>query len=189
MDSDTRYLFILKVKKLSRLERGQVAVGVQQRQEACRRSTESRINVLSALLKGDGESVADLSHFMTLDALCEWFCPERGIERISPKTLRAHIEAIYPGGYRCFSMDVKKATNRNSTKNNLTIEKSTDLRADSVIEMVQRYFDLVDKMRYISKNNEPVRRALSEHFKKFGDYPNERAAKVIFASFGKSTEK
>ncbi len=172
---------------MSRLQRGQTAIGVLKRKEACKKSVLARMLVFEGLQNGDPKVAPFAEHFKSVAALSEWSCHERKIEKVSIKTLRAHIEVLYEGGMKKFKEDLQRLGNKAAAKKPPSTKQLAGNRAYAVLQMVQRYEDLVERMSQEARNSEPASRALRAHFRKFGDLPGEDESQVIYVPFGKKS--
>jgi hypothetical protein len=157
---------------MARLSTGELAVGVKAKKAQCELTSEVRLNILRRALSGDVGALRHLTHFLNFTELCSWSQSSIGVVSISPKTLRAYIEQKYVGGLEAFRSDVQKAANQSNSRNKKTVkngeEKSTS-KVDQVLEVTNRYLDILDRFVKMSENRHDVRRELDAHFRKFGD--------------------
>lgn len=162
---------------MSRLQKGAVAPGVAARSDRAKESIAARLKVLDELRRaGDKRSDGMLVFFETIGALAAWTDSGRGITPVSPKTMRKHIEHMYEGGYVAFMMTVEQLRSLRlpATPHPLVegeVRRRIQHEAAAVIEMTNRYLDLMKRMRGLADSNPAAMVQLKHHLKVFGDDP------------------
>ena len=93
---------------MPRLNKGQIAVGIQNKMDQSKRSVNARIDALQRLQRSTERSPDEVANFINFDRLASWCEPQLGITPLSTKTLRKHLNNIYEDGLLGFRRDVSK---------------------------------------------------------------------------------
>lgn len=159
---------------MPRLKKGEMATSIKQKSLDRASSVQARIDVLMALLREDLPTKQYLVPLATLGSLCEWNCPEHSITPIDRKTFKLHVNKLYAGGAEAFARDMKIVVNRpeRGEKPKGASQDAHGERASAVLELVQRYDDLLEKVNQVARSSDEVRKALVRHLRKFGDMPS-----------------
>nr|CBA30150.1 hypothetical protein Csp_C22110 [Curvibacter putative symbiont of Hydra magnipapillata] len=112
--------------------------------------------------------------FASVDALAAWEDVDQGIYPVSPKTMRKHIDLMHGGGYRAFILSVEYLRNHNATSTarssvEAAIRQGLEREAAAILEMTNRYLDLMKRMRNLAENNPSAMVQLKHHLRIFGD--------------------
>lgn len=160
---------------MGRLKKGVIAPGVAARSNRAKESVAARLKVFEELQQS-GVSSADVrwTRFASVDALATWEDADRGIYPISPKTMRKHIDLMHEGGYRAFILSVEsiRACNKTSTARpsiETAIRQGLEREAAAILEMTNRYLDLMKRLRNLAEESPQVMAQLKHHLRIFGD--------------------
>lgn len=162
---------------MGRLQKGTLAPGIAARSNRAKESIAARLRALDDLRRaGSKRGDARLAFFETIDALAAWTDTDCGITPVSPKTMRKHIEHLYQGGYEAFMAAVDELRST-STKMALhssvegEVRRRVQREAAAVMEMTNRYLDLMKRMRVLADTNPTAMTQFKHHLQMFGDDP------------------
>ncbi len=163
---------------MGRLQKGVVAPGIAARSDRAKESIAARLKVLDELRRdGSKRGEGVLEFFETIDALAAWTDAGRGITPVSPKTMRKHIEHMYEGGYAAFMTAVEQLRSPSTTSIPYPsvegeVRRRIQREAAAVLEMTNRYLDLMKRMRGLADTNPAAMAQLKHHLQVFGDEPS-----------------
>lgn len=162
---------------MGRLQKGVVAPGIAARSDRAKESIAARLKALDELRRaGSKRGDERLIFFETVDALAAWTDAGRGITPVSPKTMRKHIERMYEGGYGAFMKTVAELRSRSTPATphpavEGEVRRRIQQEAAAVLEMTNRYLDLMKRMRGLADANPAAMAQLRHHLQVFGDDP------------------
>lgn len=162
---------------MGRLRKGDVAPGIAARSERAKESIAARLKVLDELQRN--RSKCDdgvLVFFETVDALAGWTDAGRRISPVSPKTMRKHIERMYEGGYVAFMAALEQVRSMNTPAGlhpsvEAEVRRRIQQEAAAVLEMTNRYLDLIKRMRGLADASPAAMTQLKHHLQVFGSEP------------------
>jgi len=160
---------------MGRLQKGVVAPGVAAKSSRAKESIAARLKVLEELRRSGGHrGDPRATYFATIDALAAWTDLDRGIAPVSPKTMRKHIERMYEGGYEAFITVVAqlRSSSPPATPHRLVegeVRRRIQREAAAVLEMTNRYSDLIKRMRSLADGSPAAMAQLKHHLQVFGD--------------------
>ncbi|MBK1614929.1 hypothetical protein CKO44_15780 [Rubrivivax gelatinosus] len=90
--------------------------------------------------------------------------------------MRKHIERMYEGGYGAFvlAMGQLRSSSAPARPHRLLegeVRRRTQREAAAVLEMTNRYLDLMKRMRGLADASPAAMAQLKHHLQVFGDYP------------------
>jgi hypothetical protein len=166
---------------MTKLVKGQRAKSVEARAEAVRATVRARLELLEKAACSPSETPAN-GCFSSFDEFANWSEPTLGIFSLTPKTLRRHINDIFPGGQRAVLEKLSAARNMKQSGAGTpvgTVRSTADEQlVDHVHAFTQRYLDLLERLRRLSLSSEEARNSLAKHLRLFGpDVPALRRVK------------
>lgn len=162
---------------MPRLKKGEIASGVKSKSDAIRNNVERRVHIFRGLSSMVDPPWEDISFFQTAEKLANWECPLQGIVPISVKTLRKHVDAVYPGGLVALCLAARNMIGQGSdspVRAKEDCKKKAALAIDSALEMTARYLDLLERMKRLSLLSGNVEMELSKHLRRYGQSPHIR---------------
>jgi hypothetical protein len=151
---------------MPRLRAGQTAESVRSLAEKNRFSALARLEQLESFLQGDHRNA---EHFRSFERLSAWHDPQLGIYRMTPKTLRGHINHCFEGGQDRLLSLLPGARNRAKTTGHAPHGKqSASDRAGAVMEMTGRYLDLLERLKRLASTSDTAAQELKHHLRLHG---------------------
>lgn len=169
---------------MPRLTKGELAPGIRNISAVAALSAALRVEEFERLKRESAPSELQLSRFLTVSGLADWDDGLIGITPLSPKTLRKHINQIYPGGLAQILKDAAELLERLRGKPNGSTEANSDYwrarveqAVDSSLEMTARYLDLLERLKKLSMGSEEACIELERHMRRYESHPHIRVVK------------
>lgn len=171
---------------MPRLRKGETAIGIDARSNAKIETIKRRAEIFSEILCQVPNDNDILKHYCSVENLAAWICPEKGVYRVSVKTLRKYFVSFYARGVAeaCERAREMSETGRpelladtqfgNDSISNL--KKKNERAVDAALEMTARYLDLLERISKVSRRSDIFSVELDKHLNKFGRNPHLREA-------------
>lgn len=151
---------------MPRLRAGETAASVRWLAEKKRSSALARLEQLESFLQGDRQNA---EYFGSFERLAAWHDPELGIYRMTPKTLRGHINHCFEGGQDRLLSLLSGARNGGKASGQAQASaQSVSDRAGAVMEMTGRYLDLLDRLKRLASTSDAAAQELKHHLRLHG---------------------
>jgi len=160
---------------MPRLEKGQVAAGVRNKQLRAERSVQAIIDILQEAVTTGCFAEEHLISFRRMSDLAELKDEMRGIFPMSVRTLRNNVDSLYPGGVGAFRRAISELLG-GAQQPVAKLEDEVWLE-DAVLDMTARYSDLVQRFRRIALASEAAADELNRHFERYRGSSSLRVVK------------
>ena len=161
---------------MPRLRKGEMAGGVKAKSVAVQNNVKRRIEIFNDLISMQQPSSEQLDFFRSAENLASWNDESMGIFSVSVKTLRKHVDDIYPDGLAalCASARMKLAEKTVQQNQNKTTDykRKASLAIDSALEMTARYLDLLERMKRMTHHSKEMELELVKHLRRYGQHPH-----------------
>lgn len=161
---------------MPRLRKGEVADGVKAKSIAIQSNIKRRIDIFYELIVMEQPPSEPLEYFQSAQKLANWSDESRAILPVSVKTLRKHVDALYPEGLAalCASAGLKlvKTVVHSSQSKTTDYKRKASLAIDSALEMTARYLDLLERMKRMIHHSKDMELELIKHFRRYGQNPH-----------------
>ena len=157
------------------LTKGQTAPHIAQRSETICISVVARIELVERCIRNPEECSGILQSFKSFDTFAAWHAPERGILRISPKTLRNHVNWLFAEGHEAFVLRLKTIRVRNApVKEAASVVRGrlSVARTESVLAVTLKYLDLRKRIFRLSRFHPTAHKKLAAHCASHPDVPH-----------------
>jgi len=168
---------------MSRLRKGQRAASVETRAREIRANVRARLERLDQVLLAGDTASAPPCWSASFEAFARWSEPSGGINSLSPKTLRRHVNEILSGGQSelltklAAARDVQHPSRTRGSRCPEGKAKDEAL-IDHVHAFSQRYLDLLERLRRLGASSADARETLAKHLRLFSaDAPIVRRVK------------